>query len=58
MMTREKPTVKIVIASKKDGARLERNWKELSEQERDIAARDLTKRFLSAAGYRSDGSVQ
>ena len=57
-MAREEPAVIIVVVSKKDGERLEQSWKELTEQERDIAARDLTERFLSAAGYRSDESMQ
>ena len=54
-MARKEITVKTIVVSQKDGIRIERNWKDIPEVEQKIISRNITDRFMVAAGsHRAD----
>lgn len=55
-MSAKELKIKTVIISEQDGKRVERDWDEIPEWERKLISKNLTDRFMTAAGYRRDKS--
>ena len=50
-MAKKELTVMTIVVSEKDGERIERNWDDIPEDERKQISRNITDRFMAAAGY-------
>lgn len=46
--------IKTLIISEQHGKRVERDWDEIPEWERKLISKNITDRFMTAAGYRRD----
>lgn len=51
-MAKKELTVKTIVVSIVDGKRIERPWDEIHEAEQKIISKNITDRFMAAAGYR------
>lgn len=61
-MVRNKLTVRTIVVTLENGLRIERDWDSIPEEEQQIISRNITDRFMKAAGYMRadeyDGQMQ
>jgi DNA binding domain, excisionase family len=51
-MRRNKLTVKTIVITLENGLRIERDWDTIPEEEQLIISKNVTDRFMKAAGYK------
>ncbi|WP_027399077.1 hypothetical protein [Anaerovorax odorimutans] len=52
MAKRKEITAEVIIVGFEDGKRIERNWDDIPEEEQKVISKNITERFMAAAGYR------
>lgn len=61
-MVRNKLTIRTIVVTLENGMRIERDWDSIPEEEQQIISKNVTDRFMKAAGYMRadeyDGLIQ